>query len=69
MQLDTFDRRALRILGIVFRVKAILHRYINDSLDRRIQSVRIIGVPTSTKPVNGGGFVTKYIPDTLKLLH
>lgn len=54
MQLDIFDRRALRLLADVFRVKAILHGHTHDSLDRVVGGVRIIGAPASTEPDPAG---------------
>ncbi|HOB54330.1 MAG TPA: metallophosphoesterase [Acidobacteriota bacterium] len=54
LQLDPFDRRCLRLLAAVFRVKAILHGHTHDSLDRTVAGVRIIGAPASTEPDAAG---------------
>ncbi|HQF87911.1 MAG TPA: metallophosphoesterase [Acidobacteriota bacterium] len=54
LQLDPFDRRCLRLLAAVFRVKAILHGHTHDSLDRTVGGVRIIGAPASTEPDAAG---------------
>jgi len=54
LQLDPFDRRALRLLARVFRVKAILHGHTHIHLDRHVGGVRIIGAAAATEPEGDG---------------
>jgi 3',5'-cyclic AMP phosphodiesterase CpdA len=54
LQLDPFDRRALRLLARIFRVKAILHGHTHVRLDRHVGGVRIIGAAASTEPDDEG---------------
>jgi 3',5'-cyclic AMP phosphodiesterase CpdA len=61
MQLDPFDRRALRLLAAVFRVKAILHGHTHDSLDRTVGGVRIVGAPAATEPDAAGALRYKLL--------
>ncbi len=48
MQLKHVDRVGLRLLARTFEVKAILHGHTHDNLDRRVNSMRIIGTGDST---------------------
>jgi 3',5'-cyclic AMP phosphodiesterase CpdA len=54
LQLEPFDRRALRLLARIFRVKAILHGHTHAHLDRHVGGVRIIGAAASTEPDGEG---------------
>ncbi len=48
MRLKHVDRVGLRLLARTFDVKAILHGHTHDNLDRRVNSMRIIGASDST---------------------
>ena len=70
MRLDPFDRRALRLLAAVFRVKAVLHGHTHDCLDRTVGGVRIVGAPAATEPDAGGALRYKLLtlyPETGQL--
>jgi len=60
MQLDPFDRRALRLLARIFRVKVILHGHTHTGIDRHVGGVRIIGTAASTEPDAHGFLRYKY---------
>lgn len=49
-QIDASDRRTLRVLCRTYRVRAVLHGHTHDDLDRRVNGVRMIGVPATTEP-------------------
>ena len=50
LKMDEDDRRQLRLLCRVFKVKAILHGHTHDALNRCVNSVRMISAPPSTEP-------------------
>ncbi|MFV0347735.1 MAG: metallophosphoesterase family protein [Halodesulfovibrio sp.] len=54
IELDKHDRRQLRLLCRVFRIKAILHGHTHNPLNRTVNGVRIISAPPSTEPDKDG---------------
>lgn len=50
LKMDKGDRRQLRLLCRIFKVKAILHGHTHDTLNRSVNSVRMISAPPSTEP-------------------
>lgn len=53
MEMPTEDRRALRLLCVAHKVRLVLHGHLHRSEDRRVNSVRYIGAPASTQPIDG----------------
>ena len=51
MELPQPERRALRLLCLVAGVRLIVHGHVHRFEDRRVNALRIVGVPASTEPV------------------
>ena len=53
-QIDRGQRAALRLVGIAQHVRLIVHGHLHRREDRRVDGIRIIGVPASTEPLRTG---------------
>ena len=49
------ERRALRELCLKYKVRLIIHGHMHEAMDRRVNSVRIIGAPATTQPIKISG--------------
>lgn len=51
-QIPQDDRRMLRLLCATHKVRLIVHGHLHEAEDRRLGSVRIVGAPATTEPID-----------------
>ena len=59
-QIPPEDRRQLRELCVKYKVRLLAHGHMHEAMDRRVNSVRMIGAPATTQPLRGTGDKTKF---------
>jgi 3',5'-cyclic-AMP phosphodiesterase len=59
-QIPQEERRALRELCLKYRVRLMAHGHMHESMDRRVNGVRMIGAPATTQPVRSVGGKKEY---------
>ena len=59
-EVPPYDRRKLRELCVKYKVRLLAHGHMHEAMDRRVNSVRIIGAPATTQPLSGTGNKIKY---------
>lgn len=48
------ERQALRELCVKYRVRLLAHGHMHESMDRRVNGIRMIGAPATTQPLKSG---------------
>lgn len=51
-EIPPYDRRKLRELCVKYKVRLLAHGHMHEAMDRRVNSVRIIGAPATTQPLS-----------------
>lgn len=59
-QIPKDERRALRELCIKYRVRLLAHGHMHETMDRRVNGIRIISAPATTQPFKSVGNKKKY---------